>query len=241
MADAAKKGRTIKLGVFVTIGVLLFIAGVYLIGEKQQLFSTTFRLNGVFKDISGLQVGNNVRFSGVNVGIVEDIEMVADTAVRVEMVIDENVRKFIKRDAQAIIGSDGLMGNKIVIIVPGTTGQREIADNETIRTSAPVGIDEIMFNLKVTSGHAADITRDLSDITANIRAGKGTVGKLFMDTALAKNVDQTINNIKQGAGGFKRTMDAAGKIPLLRSFMKKKDKSEDDNEDKKKEKSKDAK
>lgn len=234
MADEAKKrGRTIKLGVFVTIGAALFIAGVYLIGEKQQLFSSTIRINGIFKDISGLQVGNNVRFAGVNVGIVENIEMVADTAVRVEMVIDDNIRKFIKRDAQAIIGSDGLMGNKIVIIMPGTTGQREIKDNETIATAAPVGIDEIMLNLKVTSGHAADITRDLSEITANIRAGKGTIGKLFMDTALAANVDQTIKNIKQGAGGFKRTMDAAGKIPLLRSFMKKKDdKSEEDKEKK---------
>ena len=235
MADTAKKGRTIKLGVFVTIGAVLFIAGVYFIGEKQQLFSSTFRINGVFKDISGLQVGNNVRFSGVNVGIVENIEMIADTAVRVEMVIDDNIRKFIKRDAQAIIGSDGLMGNKIVIIMPGTAGQREIRDNETILTSAPVGIDEIMYNLKVTSGHAADITRDLSDITANIRAGKGTIGKLFMDTALAQNVDQTIKNIKQGAGGFKRTMDAAGKIPLLRAFMKKKgDNSDEDKENKNK-------
>ena len=84
-----------------------------------------FVLSGVFKDVAGLQAGNNVRFSGINVGTVENISIVSDTSVRVEILIDESTRKFIKKDAVASIGSEGLMGNKILIINPGTGGKRK--------------------------------------------------------------------------------------------------------------------
>lgn len=223
-----KKNNKITLGVFVTLGIVLFITGIYFIGQKQQLFSSTFQLSGVFRDISGLQVGNNVRFAGINVGIIQNIEMIADTAVRVDVVIEERVRKFIKKDAKALIGSDGLMGNKIIVIVPGTVGQKEIQNNDYMATIVPVSIDDILVKLKITSTNAADITEDLSAIMTNIRAGKGTIGKLFMDTAFAKNIDRTIVNLKQGAGGFKQNMDAASHSFLLRGFLKKnKDKEEE--------------
>lgn len=218
-----QKGNKIKLGIFVSIGLTLFIVAIYLIGEKQQLFSKTFLISGIFKDISGLQVGNNVRFSGINVGIVDNIEMIADTAVRVDMVIDEDTRKFMKKDAKAIIGSDGLMGNKIITITPGLGGE-EIQHNATIATILPISIDDIMLNLKITSNNAADITDDLAVIMYNIRMGRGTVGKFLMDSAFAESIDQTLSNIRQGAGGFKQNMDAASHSVLLRGFLKKKDK-----------------
>jgi phospholipid/cholesterol/gamma-HCH transport system substrate-binding protein len=113
-------GNNVRLGLFVTIAVGMLIVAVYLIGKKQQLFSDTFHVWGIFKDVNGLQVGNNVRFAGINVGTIDDIEIVNDTSVKVEIVIDDEVQKFIKRDAVAVIGSDGLMGNKILTIAPGT-------------------------------------------------------------------------------------------------------------------------
>ena len=216
------KGNSIKLGIFVSIGIGLFIIGIYFIGRKQQLFSNTFRISGVFKNISGLQVGNNVRFSGINVGVIDNIEMIADTAVRVDMSINDDAKKFIKKDAKAIIGSDGLMGNKILTIMPGTIGKKEIEDNDIVATTMPVSIDDIMVNLKVTTENSATITADLADIIGNIHSGQGTIGKLFMDTIFAKNIDQTIVNIKQGTGGFKKNMDAASHNILLRGFLKKK-------------------
>jgi phospholipid/cholesterol/gamma-HCH transport system substrate-binding protein len=229
------KGNTIKLGIFVSLGLVLFIAGIYFIGQKQQLFSTTFRISGLFKDISGLQVGNNVRFSGINVGVIENIEMIADTSVRVDLIIDEKARKFIKKDAKAVIGSDGLMGNKIVIIMPGSIGKQTIQAGDYIATVAPVSFDDILLKLKVTSNNAATITDDLSAIMGNIRSGRGTIGKLFMDTVFAKNIDQTILNIKQGAGGFKQNMDAASHNILLRGFIKKKEKEKEKEKEKGKE------
>lgn len=222
------KGNKIKLGVFVTVTVALLVAGIYFIGQKQQLFNRTFQVSGVFKDISGLQVGNNVRFSGINVGIVQDIEQITDSSVKVDMQVDERTRKFIKKNAKAVIGSDGLMGNKIVVIVPGAPGMQELANNDVIATVQPVNVDEILLNLKVTSNNMADITYDLAGIMKNIHDGKGTIGELFMDSSMAKNVNQAFVNIKQGAGGFKNNMDAAGHSFLLRGFLKKKEKDKDD-------------
>lgn len=228
-----KNGNKIRLGIFVTVGLALFIIGVYFIGDKQQLFNETFQISGIFKDVSGLQVGNNVRFSGITIGVVENIEIVSDTAVKVDFSIDDKTRKFIKKDAKITIGSDGLMGNKVAIIIPGSQSKKEVQNNDFLITSVPVSIDDIMVNLKVTTGNAATITEDLSVLMANLSSGKGTIGKLFMDTVFAKNLDQTLVNIKQGAGGFKKNMDAASKNVLLRGFFKKKKKDKEKEKDEK--------
>jgi phospholipid/cholesterol/gamma-HCH transport system substrate-binding protein len=216
------KGNKIRLGIFISAGFLLFITAIYFVGRKQQLFSSSFHITGVFKDVSGLQVGNNVRFSGINIGIIEDIRQITDSTVRVSMMIEEDTRKFIKKNAMALIGSDGLMGNKIMLIIPGTAGQATLSDNDTIQTAQPVNMDEILLNLKVTSENAANITGDLSAIMKNIHEGKGTIGKLFMDSTMAQNVDAAMVNIKEGTGGFKQNMDAASHNFLLKGYLKKK-------------------
>jgi phospholipid/cholesterol/gamma-HCH transport system substrate-binding protein len=221
-------GSKIRLGVFVSFSAALFIAAIYFIGQRQQLFSRTFHISGVFKDISGLQIGNNIRFSGINVGVISDIQQTTDSTVRVDMLINEHTKKFIKTNAKAIIGSDGLMGSKIVSIIPGAPGMKQISNNDTIGTTMPVSMDDILLNVKVTTDNAAIISGDLADIMENIHAGKGTIGKLFMDKGFADNLDKTIVNIKQGAGGFKRNMDAASHNFLLRGFLKKKKKQTDD-------------
>lgn len=223
-----------KLGIFVSISITLFIVGIYFIGQRQQLFSSTFQISGIFRDISGLQVGNNVRFSGINIGIIENIEQITDSTVKVDMVINEDTRRFIKKNAKAIIGSDGLMGNKIILIIPGPVGKKELNNNDTIETAQAVSMDDILIKIKVTADNAASITDDLALIMQSISEGKGTIGKLLMDSTLANNLDGAIVNIKQGAGGFKNNMDAAGKNVLLRGFFKKK------NKEKEKEKEKEA-
>jgi len=228
-----KKGNKTRLGIFVTVSVVLLIVGIYFIGQRQQMFNSTFQISGVFRDIGGLQVGNNVRFAGINVGIVEDIQQVSDSTVMVDMEIDEHTRKFMKKNVKAVIGSDGLMGNKIVSIIPGPPGKPEIVDNDVVQTTQPVSIDEIMVNVKTTSNNLANITSDLSAIMKNIHEGKGTIGKLLMDSTMAKNVGQAMVNIKQGAGGFKQNMDAAGHSFLLKGYLKKKDKDKDKKDDKK--------
>ena len=221
-----KTSNKIGLGIFVSAAIALFTIGIYFIGEKQQLFGKTFTVKAIFKDVNGLQVGNNVRFSGIVVGTVDNIQIISDTTVRVDMVVDEKVRKFIKKDSKAVIGTDGLMGNKILTISAGTKDKEQIQSHDYILTTAPISVDDILKQLKTTSENASQITGDMAIIMGTIRSGKGTVGKLFMDTAFADNVDQTLVNIKQGTGGFKQNMDAAKENIFFRGFFKKKKKEE---------------
>lgn len=205
---SSNKGK-MQLGIFVALGVALFIAGIYFIGEKQQLFRSTFRLNGIFGDVGGLQVGNNVRFSGINVGTVEDIILVSDTTVRVEILVDERVRQFIKKNALASIGSEGLMGNKILIILPGTGGQEMITDNSRLETVPPINMDNILISFKNTMESVETITEDIAAVSKNIRSGKGTIGRLIMDKTWERDFDLTVANLKHGSEGMKVLMDAA--------------------------------
>ena len=227
-------GNSIKLGVFVTVGVVLFIVAIYFIGKKQRLFSDVFRISATFKNVNGLQVGNNIRFSGINVGTVENITIISDTSVKVDMIIDEEVQKFIKKDARATIGSEGLMGNKTINIAPGSSNQAEIKDHDSILANQAVDFDEILGQLNTTAENAAFITSDLAVVMNSIRSGKGTIGRLFMDTTLADNLNQTLINLKGGTKGFKENMNAAQNSFLLRgAFKKKKEKEEEKRENKK--------
>ena len=207
----------IKLGIFISLGIAVFIVAIYFIGEGQQLFRSTFRITGVFRDVAGLQAGNNVRLSGINVGTVENIVLVSDTSVRVEILIDESTRKFIKKDAVASIGSEGLIGNKVLIINPGTGNKMIIENNDIIKTVQPINMDDIFISLKTTIDNSSNITGDLSRITSSIESGKGTMGKLLMDQSLAQNFDSSMVNLKQGSEGLKNLIDDA-KSGFARNF-----------------------
>lgn len=215
-----KKGNMVKLGVFVTLGIALFIIGIYIIGQKQRLFSDTFTINAVFKNVNGLLVGNNVRFTGINVGTVDDIIILNDTTVQVVMIIDEDTHRFIKRDAKAIIGSEGLMGNKTINITHGSPTQTAVEENSFILSEQPVGTDEILNKLKATADN-------LASITGNVSSGKGTIGKLFMDTNMANSLNQTIVNLQHGTKGFEENMDAAKHSVLLRGAVKRMQKNKE--------------
>lgn len=209
-----KKNTTykIRLGMFISLGIVVLMIGIYFIGEQQQLFISTFRVSGVFNDVSGLQAGNNVRFSGINVGTVENISIVSDTSVRVEIIIDEHTRKFIKKDAFASIGSEGLMGNKVLIINPGVGNKIEIENNDIIKTLEPINMDNVFASLKSTLDNASVITDDLSKITNNIQSGQGAIGRLLMDEGLTQDFDSAFVSLKVGSSKFKVLMDKASII-----------------------------
>ena len=201
-----------RLGIFISVGIAIFISAIYFIGEKQQLFRSTFRLSGVFKDVAGLQIGNNVRLSGINVGTVDNIIIISDTTVKVEILIDEQARKFIKKDAIASIGSEGLMGNKALVISPGTGGKKRIEDNDVMKTSPPLSIDDILLTLKTTMDNTSSITSDLAVITNNIQEGKGTIGRLIMDKSWVEDFEITFTNLQKGSTEFKILMEKANDI-----------------------------
>src|SRR5258708_39375546 len=104
-----------KLGMFVVIGISLVVATLFYLGKQKNLFGSVFHIRSVFGNVSGLKIGSNVRLGGINVGTVEGIDLVTDTSVMVEMVVRGEIHKFIKQDASLSIGSEGLMGDKVLV------------------------------------------------------------------------------------------------------------------------------
>ncbi len=220
-----ESGFTWKLGMFVTIGLILFIGTIYFVGKQKNLFGSTFTLKSQFKTVTGLKVGNNVRFSGINVGTVSEILLLTDSAVVVKLVIQENVRRFIKADAKASIGSDGLMGDKVLTIAPGTKSNSSVKDNATIASIKAIEIEDIMKGVKTTVDNAAVITDQLAEFSYKINNGKGTLSKLLMDEKMGQKLNATLSNLETGTKGFSENMDAAKHNFLLKGYFNKKEKA----------------
>ena len=201
----------------------MFIIVIYFIGDGKHMFTKTFHVSGTFKDLAGLQVGNNIRLTGMNVGTVSKVEIATDSTVRVEMVIVKKVQNFLKQDAIASIGSEGLMGNKVINLLAGSSDQPMIKDGAEVLTVTPVSMDDIMKNMAVTSQNAAYITADISVLTANIRSGNGTIGRLFMDSSLATSLGKTMVNVQHATKGISEDVTAVQHNFLLRGYFKKKE------------------
>lgn len=186
----------IQLALFVIIGLILFILAIYFVGNKQKMFGKTEHLKAVFNNVSGLQLGNNVRYSGINVGTVQGIQMINDTTITVDMIIDQEMFHFIKKDAVASISSDGLVGSMIINIFPGKGNTALIKPGDTIQSTIRVRTDDMLNTLNSTNKNIEFITKDLLKITTQINSGKGTVSTLLYDSIMANNIKKTIEDIK---------------------------------------------
>lgn len=216
-----------KLGIFVVGALVVFAVTIFFIGKQQNLFGSTFRIQANFKNVSGLVVGNNVRFSGITVGTVDEVQLVSDSTVVVSMSIEKEVQKFIKTDAKASIGSDGLMGDKVLTISPGTHSKKMIQENGRIGSVAAVEMDEIMKSAKITMENASIITDELAQFSYDMNNGNGALSKLLTDDDFANSLDKTMNNLQKGTKGLSENMEAAKHNFLLRGFFKKKKKEEE--------------
>lgn len=216
----------IRLGLFIAGGLALFIIAIFIIGKQKNLFNPVFKLTTTFYNVSGLQVGNNIRFSGINVGTVDNISIINDTTVRVDMLIKKEVQRFIKTDCEAGIGSAGLIGDKLLVITQGSTEAKMVKDGQEIGSTEPVETDAIMASLRVTAYNAEIVSDELAKIMIKVNSGKGTIGRLIEDTAIAENLSQTMINIKRSSKGLDENMQAAKHNFLLKGFFNKKAKAE---------------
>lgn len=201
-----------RLGVFVSLGLAVFLIAVYFIGEKQNMFGSTAYLSATFNNVNGLQVGNSVRYSGINVGTVRAIEMSNDTCIRVDMSIDTDILRHIKQDAVATIGSDGLVGSMIVNIVPGNGNFPPIAAGGQINTYSRIRTEDLLKTLNVTNENAALLTVDLLKITKEINQGKGSIGILLNDTAMANDLKKTMANLENTTSSASRSLASVEEI-----------------------------
>jgi phospholipid/cholesterol/gamma-HCH transport system substrate-binding protein len=222
--------QKIKTGIFVTIGIGILLATVFIIGNQKNLFDNRFTIKANFNNVSGLQIGNLVRFAGINVGTVSDITIVNDTTVQVSLALQESVKKFIKQDASANIGSDGLMGDKIIQVSAGTAGNPVVKENSIITGKNPMNMDAVMVKLNHIATNAESMTGSLADIVGKVNSGQGSLGRLINNDKLARNLEGTLNSttetvksIKKGAEGFSDNMDAVKNSFLLKGYFKKKE------------------
>ena len=215
----------VRLGLFIAGGLMIFIVAVFIIGRQKNLFVPVYKLTTTFYNVSGLLVGNNIRFSGINVGTVDNIKIINDSTVQVDMLIQKNVQKFIKEDCEAAIGSAGLIGDRILIITQGSSNAALAKDGQQITSKEPVEPDAIMASLQVTADNAAIVSLQLAEIMTKVNSGNGTLGRFIQDSTIAENINQTIVNLKKSSKGLDENMHAAKENFLFRGYFKRKEKA----------------
>jgi phospholipid/cholesterol/gamma-HCH transport system substrate-binding protein len=186
-----------KLGLFVTAALILFTITVYYIGSKQHLFTTDLSVSATFHNVKGLQKGNNVRYSGINVGTVRKIIILNDTTIQVDMQLEQRMTTVLHKNAVASIGSDGLVGNMIININPGKGKDQLVSDGDFILSYSKAETEDMLRSLSSTSENIALLTLNLLEITENINSGQGAIATMINDPVLAQNFRESIQNLNK--------------------------------------------
>ncbi|HUQ97045.1 MAG TPA: MlaD family protein [Chitinophagaceae bacterium] len=199
-----KGSRAVIVGLFVFLGLAIFIVAVLTLGGQQKTFEKAFMVKAIFDDVQGLQKGNNVWFSGVKIGTIKKISFYRSSQVEVDINIEEKAKEYIRKDAKAKISSDGLIGNKIIVIYGGTQQSPEVESGDMLGVEKAVGSDEIMTTLQTNNRNLLDITTDMKVLTKRLTAGEGTVGKLLTDDALANDLQAVMLTLRKAAANTER-------------------------------------
>ena len=199
--------NNIKLGAFVLTGIFLLVLLLYLLGKNQNIFGRSFILKTRFENIQGLVAGNNVRYAGIQVGTVKRISIINDTLIEVTMMVDDEMQSIIRSNAIASIGTDGLMGNKLVNITPSQISGVPIKDNEILASKSSVDTDEMLRVLSKTNADVAEITESLKVTLKQINSSSG-IWALLNDKSIPDNLRNASSRINLAMGHIaKMSMD----------------------------------
>lgn len=187
--------RNLKLGVFVILGALFLIFGLYMIGNKRNLFGSKFTITATFKNVNGLVPGNNVRFAGIDIGTVSEIIILNDTAVKVNMIVEKKSVGFIKKNSIASIGTDGLMGNKLVNINSVPVPAEVVTEGDYLQSTDLIDTEKMLRTLEVTNENIKEITNDFKDISYKINT-MNTFWGLLNDSTIPVNVKKTMLELR---------------------------------------------
>lgn len=187
--------RNLRLGIFVAITTVFLILALYFVGNNRNLFGSVIKISADFHHVDGLMEGSNVRFAGIDVGTVESVTITSDTTVTVVMMITRDACKYIKKNALVTVGTDGLMGNKLVNINSVPDAALNVEEGDVLKSLQPVQTAEMLRTLDVTNENIRVITGNLKNITQKINSSN-SLWSLLMDTVVAENVKNAIVNIK---------------------------------------------
>ncbi len=194
--NTTKTINNAKLGLFVFAGFVFLIFSLYMIGRNRNLFGSTFTITVRFNNINGLVPGNNVRYSGIDIGTVERITLVNDTSVLVTLVIDKSAEGHIRSNAVATIGTDGLMGNKLVSIKSQPGDAPIVGDGDEIMSRKPIETDEMLQTLNTTNENIAVITHNLKEITAKLNS-RNSFWNFLSDTLIVQDLKVAVGSLRK--------------------------------------------
>jgi len=193
-----------KVGLFIFIGVIILAAGILTLGTMRKSFIKRIDATATFESVNGLTKGNNVWFAGVKVGTVREIAFTPDSKVKVFFSIEDTSQPFIKQDATVRVSSDGLIGNPIILISGGSPNAKMIEDGFTFQIEPDVTQQEMLTTLQANNKNILAITNDLKGITADIRSGQGSLGKLMKDEALYANISKSMATVEAATRELKK-------------------------------------
>lgn len=197
---AAQNKRVIIVGIFIFLGILIFISGILVLGGQKKTFKKTITMKAIFNDVNGLLDGNNIWFSGVKIGTVKKIQLTDSARVEVEMKIDEESQHLIRKDAKAKIASDGLIGNRIIVIYGGTYTMPAVKSGDTLWVEKPLNTESMMNTLHESNNNLLAITGNLKLISERLAEGQGTIGKLLVNDTLADHLQYTVGTLQEASG-----------------------------------------
>jgi phospholipid/cholesterol/gamma-HCH transport system substrate-binding protein len=199
--------KKLAVGVFVFLGMLILVIGVVVIGGQRKSFTKSIRLQVVFDDVQGLQAGNNVWFSGMKVGTVKGVEFYGRSQVEVILNVERQAQPHIRKDTKARISTDGLVGNKIVVLSGGSDSVAPVADNDRLQSEQEAGMQEMMSTLQASNGNLLAITGNLKAVSEKLRAGQGTLGELLNDPSFAETLRGSIGHLRAASAASERMID----------------------------------
>lgn len=188
--------QTVKVGIFAILAILLVTSLIFYIGSRKQTFGTKKRVSVTFSNVSGLKKGNAIRFAGVIIGSVDNIEIVSDTSVLVTLVIDTRDSRFVKKDSRVSISTEGLLGSKYLSVAPGSPDAPTIEDGDRLPSVEPVDFDQMLTSLNDTGTNLKNITGSVDKITNRINAGEGLLGAIIADKKMTENVNEVISSFR---------------------------------------------
>lgn len=196
--------RSVIVGIFILIGLAIFIVTILTLGSQKKTFDRSITVKSFFENVNGLQKGNNIWFSGVKVGTIKKVVLTTKGQVEVDMNIDADSRQFIRKDAKAKIGTDGLIGNKIIEIYGGTLTAPPIEEGDLLGNTELLSTDALMNTLSKNNDNLLAITTDFKEISNRLVQGKGSIGKLLSDETLANQINATTLSLKKTSMNLER-------------------------------------
>jgi phospholipid/cholesterol/gamma-HCH transport system substrate-binding protein len=210
--------RMITVGVFVMVGIIIFVAAVLTLGGQKKTFEKKSSIRAIFKDVSGLQVGNNVWFSGMKIGTIKKMSFTPNSMVEVIMNVETKDLQYIKKDSRAKISSEGFIGNKIVVIFDGTPSSPHVVEDDLLAVDEGMNTDEMIATLQRNNKNLVDITGNIKTITERLMNGQGSAGKILSDDKLANDLQAAITGLRIASMQVQKiTSDVASYTSQLQS------------------------